>query len=177
MSGNYVSATATDSTGGIGTDELISTSTTGSCSTAGEAFGGNLLAQARLCGLDARHRQHQACVGFGTAAATRTAMVGGGRATAWLLLGSLLNPVDPFHQHWLLFLSTPDRLWLAPTLMVGMSASNGLTSSSKATPSVMPSVLLLTMMAALMTTPSGKLLLDACHRQHHDHSRHHLSAS
>ena len=90
VSGNYVAYNADESTGGFGTDESQSTSTW-QLFYSGEAFGGNLLAQAGY----AVESTANTGVGFGTAAA-QTAMSGGGTgyslAAAWQPADSGLMP-------------------------------------------------------------------------------------
>ena len=90
VSGNYVSYNGDSNSGGIGTDESQSTSTW-QLFYSGEAFGGNLLAQAGY----AVESTANTNVGFGTAAA-QTAMSGGGTgyslAAAWQPADSGLMP-------------------------------------------------------------------------------------
>jgi hypothetical protein len=91
VSGNYVSYNGNASAGGIGTDESKSTSTW-QLFYSGEAFGGNLLAQA---GYAFEEGTANANTGFGTSAA-KTAMTGGGEgyslAAAWQPAESGLMP-------------------------------------------------------------------------------------
>ena len=108
VSGNYVAFDGDSSTGGIGTDQSNSTSTW-QLFYSGEAFGGNLLAQA---GYAVEDGTANANTGFGTGSA-KDAMTGGGEGYS---LAAAWKPADS---------------GLIPSISTGFSAFNPTTKGKK----------------------------------------------